>query len=163
MEDDLAATGSQLTSAMPQQVRGQLVLQQLKAFYAAFSADKLEVLDSLYTSDVEFRDPVHVLHGCLALKHYLRQMASKLRDYHMRYIDEVVAGNAACLTWEMDYSHPQLNGGRLITVRGMSQLKFTDKIYYHEDCYDLGALVYEHVPVLGFVTRQLKHRLAHQP
>ena len=42
----------------------------------------------------------------------------------------------------------------------LENLKFTDKVYYHEDCYDLGALLYEQVPVLGFATRTLKHRLA---
>ncbi len=160
MEDDLAATSSELAPATPQRARGQLVLQQLKSFYEEFSMDKLDLLDSLYTADVEFRDPVHTLHGGLALKHYLRKMAGNLRDYRIRYIDEVQSSNAAYLSWEMDYSHPQLKGGQLISLRGISHLKFTDKVYFHEDCYDLGALVYEHVPVLGLATRKLKQRLA---
>jgi len=160
MEDDLSETGSQLSPQTPPHWRGQQVLQQLKAFYGEFSADRLDLLDSLYTADVEFRDPVHTLHGCLALRHYLRNMATSLHDYQMHYLDEVTSSNAVCLTWEMSYTHPRLKGGRPIVVRGMSHLKFTDKVYYHEDCYDLGALVYEHVPVLGFVTRALKHRMA---
>ena len=56
----------------------------------------------------------------------------------------------------------QVNGGEILTIRGITHLKYTKRIYYHEDCYDLGALVYEHVPVLGGITRSLKSRLADQ-
>lgn len=136
------------------------LVQQVKAFYQQFAADNLERLDDLYTSDVEFRDPVHTLHGCLAVRRYLRKLAGGLSLYRMRYSDEVVSNNTAYLTWEMDYAHPRLNGGAVITVRGMSQLKFTDKVYYHEDSYDLGALLYERVPLLGLPIRSLKQRLA---
>ena len=159
MENDLAAAGP-ATQASLQQTRGLQVLQQLKTFYGEFSADRLDLLDTLYTADVEFRDPVHSLHGGLALKRYLRKMAANLHDYHIRYLDEVCSGNAAWLSWEMAYSHPQLNAGKIISVRGSTQLKFTDKVYYHEDCYDLGALVYEHVPLLGAAIRKLRQRLA---
>jgi hypothetical protein len=137
-----------------------LLLQQLKATYAQFGAESLSQLDLVYTSDVEFRDPIHTLHGLLAVRHYLRQFTTNLLAYRMRYVDEVVGSNAAYLTWEMDYAHRRLQGGKLITVRGITHVKFTDKIYYHEDSYDLGALLYEHLPALGFATRRLKQRLA---
>jgi hypothetical protein len=138
----------------------QRLLQQLKAFYAGFSLPTLATLDSIYTQDVEFRDPVHTMHGCLALKSYMRRMASNMTHYRIIYQDELVGPNSAYLTWEMEVAHPRLKGGQPFTVRGMSQLKFTGKVYYHEDSYDLGALVYEQVPVLGVVARGLKQRLA---
>jgi hypothetical protein len=138
----------------------QRLLQQLKAFYAGFSLPTLAALDSIYTQDVEFRDPVHTMYGCLALKAYMRRMASNMTHYRIIYLDELVGPNSAYLTWEMEVAHPRLKGGQPFTVRGMSQLKFTGKVYYHEDSYDLGALVYEQVPVLGVVARGLKQRLA---
>lgn len=137
-----------------------LLVQQVKALYEQFGTEVLTRLDDLYTADIEFRDPVHTLHGCLAVKHYLRRMASSLRCYRIRYLDEVTGPYSAYLTWEMDYAHPKVKGGQTITVRGMTQLKYTDKVYYHEDCYDLGALLYEQLPVLGLATRTLKQRLA---
>lgn len=137
-----------------------LLVQQVKALYEQFGTEVLTRLDDLYTADIEFRDPVHTLHGCLAVKHYLRRMAASLRCYRIRYLDEVTGPYSAYLTWEMDYAHPKVKGGQTITVRGMTQLKYTDKVYYHEDCYDLGALLYEQLPVLGLATRTLKQRLA---
>jgi hypothetical protein len=137
-----------------------ILVQKVKAFYEQFGTEVLARLDELYTADIEFRDPVHTLNGCLAVRHYLQGMATSLVHYRIRYLDEVVGPHTAYLTWEMDYAHHKLKGGKIITVRGMTQLKFTDKVYYHEDCYDLGALLYEQLPVLGFATRTLKHRLA---
>ena len=132
---------------------------RLKLFYEQFDGNRLDQLDTVYTPDVEFRDPVHTMHGALALRRYLRKMASNLTHYHMRYLDEQVGPHSAFVSWEMDYRHPRLAGGRLLTLRGITHVKFTDKVYYHEDCYDLGALLYEHVPLVGAATRLLKHRM----
>jgi SnoaL-like domain len=136
------------------------LIQRLKTVYSSLGPEMFAEFEALYTTDVEFHDPVHTLYGSLALKHYLRNMATHLLEYRIRYLDEVIGPHAAYLTWEMDYAHRHLKGGRLLTVRGMSQLKFTDKVYYHEDSYDLGALLYEHLPAIGFATRQLKSRMA---
>lgn len=136
------------------------VVQQLKQFYEQFSAGTIARLDDVYTPDIEFRDPVHGLRGSLALRNYLRGMALSLQQYSIRYLDEVVGDSSAYLTWELDYAHPRLGGGRLITVRGMSHVRFTARVFYHEDSYDLGALAYEHLPGIGFATRRIKRRLA---
>lgn len=140
---------------------GKLILN-LKRCFEEFSVDSLSGLDTIYTQDIEFLDPVHKMEGILSLKHYLKKMAENLTHYKIRYIDQLVGENTAYLTWEMDYASSKLGGGEIITVRGMSHLKFTKRIYYHEDCYDLGALVYEHLPLLGGITRSLKGRLAAQ-
>lgn len=136
------------------------LLQQLKEFYSDFSLATITALDDIYTQDVEFRDPVHTMHGSLAVKSYMRRMASNMTHYRIHYVDELVGNNSAYLSWEMEVAHPRLKGGKPFVVRGMTQLKFTGKIYYHEDSYDLGALVYEQVPVLGAMARGLKQRMA---
>ena len=138
------------------------LIVNLKEFYGAFSTDSLSALDGIYTQDIEFVDPVHKVEGVLSLKHYLRKMAVNLTHYKISYIDQLVGDNTAYLTWEMEYANSKLGGGEILTIRGITHLKFTKRIYYHEDCYDLGALVYEHVPVLGGITRSLKSRLADQ-
>jgi hypothetical protein len=135
---------------------------RLKLFYQEFSPESLSTLDELYTPDVEFRDPVHVLNGSLAVKNYLRKMAAGLTHYRIHYLDEVYAENAASLLWEMEYAHPAIKGGRVLRIRGSTFVRFTSRIYYHEDCYDLGAMVYERVPLIGSLVRSVKQRLAGQ-
>jgi hypothetical protein len=136
------------------------LIGQLKEFYAGFSLESLSSLDAIYTLDVEFRDPVHTLHGCLALKAYFRRMAANLKHYRIRYLEEHIGPESAWLGWEMEIAHERLNGGKVITLRGMSHLRYTSKVYSHEDCYDLGALLYEQVPLLGAINRLLKRRMA---
>lgn len=136
------------------------LIASLMTLFEDFSLDNLSRLDEIYTQDVEFVDPVHKIDGILSLKHYLKQMAVNLSHYKIRYVDVLTGENSAYLTWEMDFASKKLSGGEIITVRGMSHLKFTSRVYFHEDCYDLGALVYEHLPVLGGITRSLKGRLA---
>ena len=149
-----------LSAALDTQAPPHPAYARLKHFFEHFSAETLEALESIYTPDVEFRDPIHTVHGAFALRHYLRTMASNLTHYRLRYLEEQVGANAAFVSWEMDYAHPRLAGGKILTIRGISHLKYTDKVYFHEDCYDVGALLYEHLPLLGPVTRFLKHRMS---
>ena len=142
--------------------KGNRVISNLMAFYENFSADRIAGLDALYTQDVEFVDPIHKVEGILCLKNYLKRMAKNLIHYRIRYLDVLIGENSAYLTWEMEFANKRIRGGEVIRVRGMSCLKFTSRVYYHEDSYDLGALVYEHLPVLGGITRSLKNRLAEQ-
>ena len=59
----------------------------------------------------------------------------------------------------MVFAHPKL-GSKPVFVRGISHIEFSDRIDFHEDSYDLGEMLYDHVPVLGSGTRWLKRRLA---
>ena len=57
-------------------------------------------------------------------------------------------------------SHPQLASGAEIEVTGISHIRYDDLIFYHRDYYDLGEMLYEHIPAYGWITRKLKARLA---
>ena len=59
----------------------------------------------------------------------------------------------------MHTSHPRLAGGQLIEVEGCSFLLWRDRVYRHRDYFDAGALLYEHLPVLGRVIAWLKRRM----
>lgn len=142
--------------------KGNRIVGSLMAFYENFSADRLGGLADLYTQDIEFVDPIHKVEGILSLKNYLKKMAMNLIHYRIRYQDVLAGENSAYLMWEMEFANKRIRGGDIITVRGMTCIRFTSKVYYHEDCYDIGALLYEHLPLIGGITRSLKGRLAEQ-
>ncbi|MEX2367036.1 MAG: nuclear transport factor 2 family protein [Pseudohongiellaceae bacterium] len=129
-------------------------------FYAHLSLERLSGLEEIYTQDIEFVDPIHGISGLLALKNYMKTLIRNMQHYRICYQDHLVGENSACVAWEMDYAHKSVKGGQIITLRGITRLKFTTRVYFHEDCYDLGALLYDHLPVLGSVTGLLKRRLA---
>jgi hypothetical protein len=90
-------------------------------------------------------------------------MSGLYRNCHsvaFHYTEEHVTDNGAAIAWQMTFSHPKLAGGRKIEVRGITMVRFSDRIYYQEDFYDMGNMLYENVPVLGRIIRYIKGRLA---
>ncbi|GAA0239973.1 nuclear transport factor 2 family protein [Marinomonas primoryensis] len=136
-----------------------LLIERFKAFYQDVKHPQLDKIDDVYTEDVWFKDPVHELRGADKLHAYLSAMCVNVHSGRFEYLDQVVSDNTAYIKWNMHFKHPKL-GNKTITVRGVSQVQFNERIYYHEDVYDLGELIYEHVPLLGAVVKGLKKRLA---
>lgn len=134
------------------------LLQDFKAFYQEANIPSLERMDRIYTQDVEFHDPLHTILGILALKSYIKNLYTKSSHIEFEYTDEQYSENSATIAWYMKFSHPSLAGGKMIKLRGITQIRFTDRIYYHEDFYDLGAMLYQHIPVLGAITRFVNSR-----
>lgn len=135
-------------------------LREFARQFAELDKDNLEHLDALYTADVHFTDPLHDVQGLETLRRYFTALyanVSELRfDFHG--FDQIAEGEGY-LRWVMSYRHPRLAGGRLIRVDGCSHLRWRDKVYRHRDYFDAGALLYEHVPVLGRAIAWLKRRM----
>lgn len=137
-----------------------VLLNDFKDFYRHPSIATLDNIDRVYTQDIEFRDPIHCIHGSLGVKNYLRGLYANSQDMSFTYQDEQIADHTATIVWNMKFSHKKLRGGALIEVRGITLVRFTDRIYYHEDFFDLGAMLYQHVPVLGSLIGYLNSRLS---
>lgn len=140
-----------------------VIVKRFKDFYQNLKSTDLSKMDELYASDVIFRDPIQQIQGLTPLQDYMDDMYRKLTECRFEYLDQLVSSNGAYIKWNMHFRHSSL-GDKLITVRGVSQIQFDDTIIFHEDIYDMGELIYEHVPLMGGVTRWLKRRLirAHQ-
>ena len=135
------------------------LVDQLKSYYKDLHAADLSELHRIYADNVTFKDPVHTIQGLVDLEDYFQALCSDLSDCRFEFLDELVSEGSAYIKWVMHFRHPKL-GNRLISVRGVSHLKFSDRIDYQEDFYDMGAMLYEQLPLLGNVTRWLRHRLA---
>lgn len=136
-------------------------LQQFAERFAALDRDHLEHLTSLYSTDVCFIDPLHQINGLNALQRYFSELYANVEDLSFQFHGhDAVAEGSGYLRWTMTYRHPRLRGGAPVSVTGCSHLRWADKVYYHRDYFDAGALLYEHLPLLGSVIRGLKRRLA---
>ena len=107
----------------------------------------------LYSQDIAFTDPLHEVQGLAQLRSYFAELysnVSQLRfDFHG--FDQVAEGEGY-LRWKMSFCHPRLANGQVIRVEGCSHLMWRDKVYRHRDYFDAGAMLYEHLPVLGRVS-----------
>lgn len=137
-----------------------MLISEFKKFYVNHNATDLTRLEEVYAESIVFRDPIHSIRGLPALRDYLAAMYENITECQFEYLDELVGEHSAYIKWNMHFRHPKFKN-KPITVRGVSQIQFDQRITYHEDIYDLGELLYEHVPVLGGATRWIKGRLTH--
>lgn len=129
--------------------------------FAALDKDSLDQLDELYSDDVRFQDPLHEVQGLGAVRRYFAELYANVDALHFEFhgFDQVADGEGY-LRWTMHFRHPRLRGGAPISVDGCSHLLWWDKVYQHRDYFDAGAMLYEHLPLMGGVIAWLKRRLA---
>lgn len=136
-------------------------LEHFKDAFNRLNANTLDLLAEIYTADVYFRDPVHELQGLPALRAYYGRLYDGVISCQFEFADEVIQGQQGMLVWIMRFQHARLRRGEVLELRGVSHLKFGDdgKVSYHHDYFDMGAFIYERVPVLGGIIRAIKNRL----
>ena len=131
----------------------------IKAYQSLNSEDLFDV-GALYAPDVYFEDPTHGIQGKAALMKYFTKMFRNLRDCEFKFHQTISNGTDIFLSWTMLLSHPSIKKGETIRIEGASYLKTRNgKNYYHRDYFDMGAMLYEHLPVMGRVIHHLKERL----
>ena len=135
-------------------------VQRLKAMYAHFGREMLADVPEVYSDDVVFQDPVHRIEGLSDLQAYLARTAQNITECRFTFSAvQCLPDNSAWLQWTMHYAHPRLAGGTPLSLDGATHVRYGDRIHYHRDYLDLGAMLYEHVPVVGGAVRWLKNRM----
>jgi hypothetical protein len=129
--------------------------------YSQLSTDNLVLLENIYHKDITFIDPLHKIQGFENLKGYFYGLYENLTS--CRFIIEHIfdKDNEAAVYWKMSYQHPKLNSGKMITVQGHSHIKGEhDKVIYHRDYLDAGAMLYEQLPIVGKIIQWIKAKAA---
>ncbi len=117
-----------------------------------------EVLEKTYTDEIEFIDPVKDIHGIGELTNYFSGLYKSVDHCHFTIKDYISNDKQHSIEWEMKLKHRKLAKNKEITLLGASFIHFRDnKVCYHRDYYDLGALVYERIPILGSAVRAVRN------
>ena len=132
------------------------IIEQFVSVYANLNSSNVDELKKVYHSNIEFIDPIHHLSGFSDVKKYMQHMYENIADYQLIVLDCVEGETTAYLTWKLRFRHPKLKGGKQIEFDGVSKLDFNEKIFRHQDFYDLGAMLYEHIPVFGALVKVIK-------
>lgn len=150
---------TELTSAS-NLTSSEYLADRVKQAYQKLGLDNLDEIESLYTQDVYFEDPAHGIQGKAALKKYFANQFKNLEECSFKFHQTIANGTDIFMAWTMLARHPRLNGGETIRVEGASYLKTRNgRIFYHRDYFDLGAMLYEQLPLLGRIIAKLKLRL----
>jgi limonene-1,2-epoxide hydrolase len=145
---------------------------RVRAIFNAMNRDNLHLVDELYAPEVLFVDPFHRIQGRDALRDYYRKMYADVQAIRFDFSDATETPADRVLYWTMPYRHPRLGGGKPISLEGCSRLVFADadvgagvggdaagKVILHRDYFDAGALLYEHIPLLGRGIRFIRERV----
>lgn len=135
-------------------------VEQFKQLYQTFNTETIAQLRTLYNSAIIFKDPIHQLKGIDALTDYFANFCNPDTHYQFEFINQIISHNQAFFQWQMHYSHPQLKNGKPLSLNGSTLIKFNSHIIYHEDFYDMGAMIYQHLPVLGWAVKKINARIA---
>jgi len=146
-----------LQSAAEEQSRA----QRVEAAFNGLSVDTVAALSDFYAESVEFEDPLVKIQGLERLKKYYADLYAGVEEIRFEFDEHVEQGAAHMTTWTMHLKTPNLNDGETVLVKGASLLKFdaADKVIYHRDYFDMGEMVYRHIPVIGFLVRKVDRRL----
>lgn len=129
-------------------------------FYGSLTVDKLAILNTVYDERAVFEDPAHKITGLDNITGYFQGMLANISYCRFEINDVIQNDGQAFVKWSMNFSHPRLGKGKDIQVPGVSYLKFDERILYHRDYMDMGAMIYEHIPVLGTIIRKVKSEMA---
>jgi len=144
------------------------LINQFKTVYHHLNADNVDSLAEVYAAELTFIDPFHRIDGLDAFKAYIRNLYANVSQCRFEFGEPVAQSllvdspsqlRRVYLDWTMTFCHPRLNKGQPISVPGVSQLQCDEKIIRHQDFFDGGALLYQHIPVLGQVIKRLKRRM----
>jgi len=142
------------------------LITRFRELYKDLASLQVDDLEGIYHTDIVFQDPVATHKGIDQVKQYFKRLLTNATHctftihsiIHCHDNDENVEH---VVVWTMMLKTPKLNNGQAITLDGTSVLKVRDdRICFHRDYYDMGQMIYEHVPLLGSVVKKLKKRLA---
>lgn len=134
-------------------------MQRLQDLFERLVSEQEMPLEDVYTDDVSFRDPFHVIDGRDALRAYFERLNENVKSCTFTYHDVIEDEARGVVTWTMKLETRRGPRG-VIAVDGATHLTYKDgKIASHRDYFDAAQMVYEHVPLLGGAIRQIKKRM----
>lgn len=134
------------------------IVSSFKRAFARLTPETTLPIAALYADDVVFEDPLHKLLGRDALSAYFVGLNRRVVFAEFVFGDQVIEDDRAALTWTMTVKTKRPL--QTVVVPGVTMLRFHDRITHHRDYFDVGAMMYERLPLLGWLLRAFKRLVA---
>ena len=116
-------------------------------------------LGEFYDDRIVFEDPLRSLRGLVAVEEHFSFLIENLEYCRYEFLDQVIGENVAYLKWEVHFKQARQRGHSQ-RLRGVSHLKWKQRIEYQQDFYDSEPWLCGQSPLYGHLARWLKPRLA---
>lgn len=134
----------------------------VKYFFKNLSTKNIDLVDLFYEKNAVLIDPVGVHKSRDNIKDYYRGIYSPVTEINFEFTDAIEKGNIIVISWKMIFKSSKLRSGKKVEVEGLSKISFNPEsnlVVMHRDYFDMGEMVYEHIPVLSGVIKWLKNKL----
>jgi ketosteroid isomerase-like protein len=130
-------------------------------FFRNLNSTTMSTVLEFYKSDAVFVDPLGKIEGADKIQAYYAYQYKNAQKISWTIEPEIISGKTRVLVWTMHLTAAELNGGKPFDVQGMSRftVESDGKVSFHQDYFDVGAFVYERVPVLKNIIFFVKDRM----
>lgn len=136
------------------------LLVRFSDFYQELNLQSVGMLENIYDENVVFEDPVGKHAGLTTVKKYFTELLNNTSkcEFDIKHIEK--GSSDIFVQWEMFYQHPKVGNKKTIAVPGMSHLKTNgERITFQKDYYDMGSMIYEHLPLIGRIIKFIKNKM----
>jgi len=118
-------------------------------------------LKDFYSDDAYFKDPFNEVRGVPAIPRIFTHMFEQVDAPRFVVTGSVLQGDQAFLTWDFLFRMKRFASDEQC-IRGATHLKFAadGRAYFHRDYWDAAEELYEKLPVLSWLMRWLRRKIA---
>lgn len=133
-------------------------LARVVSWFEQLSPDSLKQITELYHPNCYFKDPFNEFNQRDLLEALFAKMFVQLQQPRFVISETISQGSNTFIVWQFYFVLRQ----RQLQINGSSHLKFDEQglVIFHRDYWDAAEELYEKLPVVGFLLRQLK-KLSH--
>jgi len=134
-------------------------VDRFRSCFADFDPTTPFPVAEVYAPDARFEDPAHLIEGREALAAYFERLNRNLRRARFDFHRDLRGDGEAALTWTMTLEL-KVGPRKPVVVPGASWLTYDERLVTSQrDHFDLGALVYEQVPLLGSIVKAMRRSM----
>jgi limonene-1,2-epoxide hydrolase len=129
-----------------------------KDFFIKTNRSTMENVFEFYEPQAILVDPLGTHHGVEKIKAYYERLYENAIEVKFDFSEDIHAPSKQVLCWTMTMRHPSVGGGKPILVEGCSVIFFSEsgRAHYHRDYFDAGDMLFDPLPVIGWLTRSIK-------
>ncbi len=133
-------------------------LERYVAAMEGLRPDNLDTLEAVFVADARFVDPFNDVRGIHAIRAIFAHGFSQCQGMRFEVSARAVDGERGLLRWQMSCGE----GQGAWKIDGMSEVIIAadGRIAAHLDYWDPAGQLYERVPLLGWLMRRIRRRLA---
>jgi hypothetical protein len=133
-------------------------IQAIAVWFEAMSVSSLRSLDQIYAADAHFCDPFNDVKGLAAIEAIYGHMFDNLTAPRFVITEIIEQDQRIFMAWQFLFQWR----GRSFDIPGGTRFRLDSNglVAEHQDYWDVAQGLYEKLPVLGWLLKRLRQRMA---